>query len=77
MPALVTAIATQNLPQIRDRLIAVAAAQSTGSQGLTSSCMLVCAMWAGIICSQGASTVDAASIASCMLHDALTIPVAA
>ncbi|WP_341855726.1 hypothetical protein [Brachybacterium sp. GPGPB12] len=77
MPALVTAIATQNLPQIRDRLVAVAVAHSAGSQGLTSSRMLVCAMWAGVICSQGASTDDAASIASCMLHDALTIPVAA
>lgn len=77
MPALVTAVATQNLSQIRDRLIAVAAAYGNSSPVLTSKCTMVCAMWAGIICSQGTSTDDAASIASCMLHDALTVPTTA
>lgn len=73
MPALVSAVAAQDLSQVRDRLVAAAAAHGTSSPGLTSRCTLVCAMWAGIIYSLGTSTDDAASIASCMLHDTLTI----
>lgn len=74
MPALIDAIAAQNLRAALGHLIATCLADPGASPASVGPrCTLVCALWAGVIASESDPLATAESIATCMLRDAHSI----